>query len=178
MNMRIRLEVKEKGRTRRIASEGPPSRFNAIGRSTAYIRLYSGKIPEDGIRPERRSVQPELLFHTEPGSRKITKTSIAFGGKVYHFDVRTSSPLTGDAYRVLSAIEAMIRGESGPMEELARKWRGETKIELWDTRQQNKLELHIHAADIQDMLERFTRLQLGIERQTTLQEFGIKKGKS
>ncbi|MDN5367245.1 MAG: hypothetical protein PWQ11_656, partial [Candidatus Diapherotrites archaeon] len=32
----------------------------------------------------------------------------------------------------------------------------------------------IHAADIKDMLERHTHLKLGIERQATLPEFGIR----
>ncbi|MDN5367285.1 MAG: hypothetical protein PWQ11_696, partial [Candidatus Diapherotrites archaeon] len=124
--MRIRLEVKEgEGRKKVIEGFGPPSRFNTIGRSHIYIRLFSGRIPADGIKPERSSKQPEILFHSgKEGS--IERASVVFGGKVYHYDVIPENVLKGDAYRIFKALEALMKGNKEPLKKLAREWRGET----------------------------------------------------
>ncbi len=170
--MRVTLKsTEQKGRTYTLTSEGPPSRFNTIGRRTAYLRLMGGRFGDDPGR-QKWSKQPEILFHAGLNGR-IEKVSVVFGGKVFHYPVAPEF-LRGDAYKVLRAIEEFISGKREPMEKLAAEWRGETEILLRDPKRRAEIKIRVHAADIQDMLERHTHLKLGVERQRTLGKYGIK----
>lgn len=171
--MHVRFEVHEPGKGKRtFEAWGPPSRFNTVGRRTAYLRLYSGRIPGNGVRGARRSKQPEILFHANRDGR-IEKVSFVFGRKVYHYDVSPAF-VRGKAYELLRAVEEFIQGRTDALSRLAEDWKGETELTLYDPRKRARITLRIHAADVQDMLERHTHLKLGVERQSTLDEFGIK----
>ena len=99
-----------------------------------------------------------------------------FGGKAYHYDVSPAF-VRGKAYELLRSCcvrGELIQGRTDALSRLAEDWKGETELTLYDPRKQARVTLRIHAADVQDMLERHTHLKLGVERQSTLDEFGIK----
>ena len=147
-------------RTFEIHSEGPISRFNTIGDRTVYLRQYSSVKYQDSKHREW-DTRPELLFHRGRNSGRIEKATVVFGNRVYHYEI-TPAEIRGDGYKIFTALEAATKGDMGPLRQLAENWRGEARIVLTDKNRQSKLELKIHAADIQDMVERYTRLKLGI----------------
>ena len=151
-----------------LRSSGPISRFNRIGSRSLYIRQYSDVKYEDS-KQRKWDVRPELLLHRGKTGR-IERASVVFGGKTYHYEI-VPADIRGDGYIVFKALEEAARGNLEPLKELSERWRGETKIVLADKRGKGRIELKIHAEDIKDMLERYTRLKLGIERQTALDEF-------
>jgi len=157
-----------------LHSRGPISRFNRIGGRSLYIRQFSDIRYEDSRRREW-DVRPEILLHRGKSGR-IERATIVFGGKIYHYEIEPAD-VRGNGYRVFLALEEAARGNMKPLEKLAGEWRGETRILLKDKGGRGTIEMRIHAADIEDMIERFTRLKLGIERQSTLDEFGIRTRK-